>query len=73
MMTPVGNEIGDKDFNSEFALQLLRLLRLLDRMGIVHRDLRPANLLQCGGRLLVIDWAFAVDKTTESPEQVCRS
>jgi hypothetical protein len=68
-MFPVGKEICTA-FTSTHAVQLLRLLRLLAGTGVVHRDLRPTNLLFYNGRLLVIDWAFAVDTTTMSAEQV---
>lgn len=35
-----------------------------DRIGVCHRDLNRANIIDCGGRLYVIDWEYATRGTT---------
>ncbi|KAH3766402.1 hypothetical protein Pelo_1723 [Pelomyxa schiedti] len=40
--------------------QYVDTLKLVGALNYVHRDLRPANLLVCNGKALIIDWGFAV-------------
>lgn len=41
--------------------ELFEVLRRAREKGIVHRDIRPENLMKKGSKLMVIDWAFAVE------------
>jgi tRNA A-37 threonylcarbamoyl transferase component Bud32 len=52
-------EIGAADIGDQLIDQGLRLIRALWDAGIAHRDIKPGNLMVRGGRLLLIDVAFA--------------
>lgn len=41
----------------------LSCLRVLERAGILHRDIRPANLLLDGNSVRLVDFGWAVSKT----------
>lgn len=45
-------------------LELYDLLKLMDGMGIYHRDLRPENIIILSGKLKVIDWTFAAIRSS---------
>jgi serine/threonine protein kinase len=64
-------ESCDSDTAAALAQELLRIVDLLHLACIVHRDLRPGNLLlrrqpAAAGRLVLIDFAFAVVDTDDS-------
>jgi tRNA A-37 threonylcarbamoyl transferase component Bud32/membrane-associated phospholipid phosphatase len=52
-------EIGEADVDDDIIDQGLMLVRKMWDSGIAHRDIKPANLMVQGGRLMVIDTAFA--------------
>jgi tRNA A-37 threonylcarbamoyl transferase component Bud32 len=52
-------EIGEADVDDSIIDQGLLAVRRMWEAGLAHRDVKPANLLVQGGRLLVIDSAFA--------------
>jgi hypothetical protein len=52
-------EIGGADLDDQLIDQGLLLIRTLWDAGIAHRDIKPGNLMVRGGRLLLIDVAFA--------------
>ena len=85
---------GDPDTHAKYSfyrraqwvVQLLRILKAAHAKGILHRDVKPANLLvDACGELMLIDWGIAIDlRETDgsgylcgtpwymAPEQVCR-
>jgi tRNA A-37 threonylcarbamoyl transferase component Bud32/membrane-associated phospholipid phosphatase len=52
-------EIGDADVDDAVIDEALGIVRRLWDAGLAHRDIKPANLLVAGGRVYLIDAAFA--------------
>lgn len=52
-------EIGESEVDDSIIDQGLQIVRQLWTAGLAHRDIKPANVLVRGGRLLLIDSAFA--------------
>ena len=50
---------GDGAAARVFAAGLLRIVATLQRRGIVHRDIRPANVLVRGGEPVLLDFGWA--------------
>ena len=49
--------------SARLSADMVEIVHSLESEGIVHRDLRPANLVITGeGRLKVIDFQFAIDR-----------
>eukprot|EP01124_Arcella_intermedia_P030589 TRINITY_DN6725_c0_g1_i5.p1 TRINITY_DN6725_c0_g1~~TRINITY_DN6725_c0_g1_i5.p1 ORF type:complete len:367 (-),score=21.89 TRINITY_DN6725_c0_g1_i5:22-1122(-) len=46
-------------FHPQYVRQLINLLCVVHSRGIVHRDIRPSNLLEVNGTIYLIDWGFA--------------
>ncbi|HYT10747.1 MAG TPA: phosphatase PAP2 family protein [Mycobacteriales bacterium] len=58
-------ELGDCDAVDESTIdQGLHIVRQMWEAGIAHRDIKPANILVRGGRILLIDTAFAEVRPT---------
>lgn len=48
------------DVVQDMAIQLCSALRYLHSRGVIHRDLKPQNILVCsGGRVKIGDFGFA--------------
>jgi predicted Ser/Thr protein kinase len=58
-ISPVGNHLELKDWTVDIATDLLDLLQKIHSLGIVHRDIRPANIILRAGSVLLVDWGFA--------------
>jgi tRNA A-37 threonylcarbamoyl transferase component Bud32 len=52
-------EIGEADVDDAVIDQALGIMRVLWDAGLAHRDIKPANLMVSGGRVYLIDAAFA--------------
>jgi tRNA A-37 threonylcarbamoyl transferase component Bud32/membrane-associated phospholipid phosphatase len=52
-------EMGDVDVDDEIIDDALIIVRKLWDAGLAHRDIKPANVMVSGGRVVLIDPAFA--------------
>jgi membrane-associated phospholipid phosphatase/tRNA A-37 threonylcarbamoyl transferase component Bud32 len=52
-------ELGVATVDDALIDEALHLIRILWDAGLAHRDIKPANLMVRGGRILLIDVAFA--------------
>jgi tetratricopeptide (TPR) repeat protein/energy-coupling factor transporter ATP-binding protein EcfA2 len=55
-------------FKINLLLQILQALTYLHRRGILHLDLKPANLLVAEGVAKVVDFGLAITRQYEPPE-----
>jgi tRNA A-37 threonylcarbamoyl transferase component Bud32/membrane-associated phospholipid phosphatase len=53
------DEMGDVDVDDEIIDDALTIVRKLWDAGLAHRDIKPANVMVSGGRVVLIDPAFA--------------
>lgn len=53
------SEMGDADVTEDVIDQALDIVRRLWDAGMAHRDIKPANVMVTGGRVVLIDPAFA--------------
>src|SRR4029450_3705564 len=51
-------ELGEAEVDEQVIDQGLGIIRRLGDAGLAHRDVKPANLLVCDGRMVLIDVAF---------------
>lgn len=52
-------EMGDVNVDDEIIDEALIIVRKLWDAGLAHRDIKPANVMVSGGRVVLIDPAFA--------------
>ncbi|RLE16598.1 MAG: hypothetical protein DRJ28_01370 [Actinobacteria bacterium] len=52
-------EMGDADVDDDIIDDALDIVRKLWDAGLAHRDIKPANVMVSGGRVILIDPAFA--------------
>ena len=57
--------IFTKDERNKIFLQLLECVSILHHQGIVHRDIRPSNVLYHEGKIALIDFGLARWMNTE--------
>lgn len=77
-------EYCDQDFDNikynikpseikSFVIQLNNALRYLKDNNIIHRDIKPKNILLSGNIIKLADFGFASDKTIDMYNTVCGS
>jgi serine/threonine protein kinase len=77
-------EYCDQDFDNikynikpseikSFVIQLNNALRYLKDNNIIHRDIKPKNILLSGNTIKLADFGFASDKTIDMYNTVCGS
>lgn len=71
VMSPVCDRFGPKgeSFRGQHAHQLGAILLAAGADGIVHRDVRPANVMHKDGRVYLMDWGYAVNAGKTLPLQ----
>jgi len=57
-------ELGSRPVTDTEIDGALRIVRQLWRAGVAHRDIKPSNVLLAGGRVWLIDVAFATVRPT---------
>jgi hypothetical protein len=62
LMRPVGLPMPLVEWDHAMACELLDTLEAAHALGIVHRDIRPANIMKSGTNVLLIDWGFSVQQ-----------
>lgn len=67
-ISPLGSRIDSEGKLSVSEVEdLLQTLRRVHSLGIVHRDIRPSNLLRRKGGILLCDWNASVNITIRRP------
>lgn len=59
LLSPQGQRLGGS--TKEFALLVPFLQALHEKAGMVHRDIRPCNIVYVLGRYVLIDWGCAIN------------
>lgn len=54
-------ENATEDKKSNIKEQMIEIYDTLQKAGIMHRDIRPGNLLMVDGKLKLIDFQYAID------------
>lgn len=60
----------DREGRAELLAQLLRGVAWLHRQGVLHRDLKPPNVLVVQGRVRIVDFGLAVEPENPSTRRV---
>lgn len=61
------NRYLDRDTVWEIARQVLEILIYLETQKVVHKDIKPANLLWNGSSIYLVDFGFASDLSDRKP------
>src|SRR5258708_37293375 len=66
--TPLSSDSKDRPLHKriEMIIEMLQALVYLHRRSILHRDLKPGNVLVVNGRVKVVDFGLSVEVTTLS-------
>jgi len=70
ILEPRAHEIIPGSLQRKHVLQILDVLKQTHSLGLVHRDLRPSNLLLVIGQeddILLNDWGAAADRDVPAP------
>jgi len=67
VMEPVGETVDKTVLFSQHARALVEFLGQVHKTGIVHRDIRPDNLILGKNSLLLIDWGFSTVENKIGP------
>jgi serine/threonine protein kinase len=59
LLWPKGLRIGY--FDQKKIKELVDILYIAHNVGVLHRDIRPENIIVYKGTVYIIDWSFAVD------------
>ena len=64
-MTHCGNELSKNNLPKDWRNQVEEIAAALDEAKIIHRDIKPGNVMVLEGRLQLIDfgWAIAADES----------
>jgi serine/threonine protein kinase len=63
-MRPVGSHLSLSEWTYQVASDLLNVLESIHKLGLVHRDIRPANVVKYYRSILLVDWGFSTEINT---------